>query len=192
MNPIENNQAETNYLPKDNLVEISSPDDVIILKPFTLADVKEIFELIDRNRDHLSQNGEDTAEKYPTLESVEKSISNPSNPKRLRFAIRNFEGELVGSINLTPLDSKPKKGEIGYYLGGEFTGKGYASRAVEALTNYGFNNLGYEEIFGMVANTNIPSLNVLKKAGYKETGKQIKENREVIELTRYKIVPGRE
>ena len=167
-------------------IEIHSEDGTVTLRQFTLEDANEIFALIDRNREHLSQHGEDTAGKYPTLESVVKSIAEPSNPKRLRFAIRNEKGEFVGSINLTPDKEDPNRGEIGYYLGGEFTSKGYAGRAVEVLTRYGFKHLGYKEIFGVAAETNTPSINVLKRLGYTETGRRTTEKRNEIELSRFK------
>ncbi|MDD2822867.1 MAG: GNAT family N-acetyltransferase [Candidatus Daviesbacteria bacterium] len=155
------------------LIEITSSDGELILKQFSPSDTQEIFELIDRNREHLSQNEEDTSDKYPTLESVEISILQPSNPDRLRFGIRDAQGTLLGSINLTPEKDNPHKGEIGYYLGKEATGKGYTTKAVNLLTDYAFNHLGYQELYGIVANTNKPSQEVLRRAGYKETGKEV-------------------
>jgi len=153
-----------------NPIEILSPDGNIVLRQFTQQDSEEIFALIDRNRNHLSQNGDDTADKYPTLETVRESIEHPKNPKRLRFAIRNRERQLVGSINLTPDENDPTQGEIGYYLSAEFQRQGYMGKAVTALTDYGFSVLNYETIYGDVAEGNIASVSVLLKAGYKETG----------------------
>lgn len=148
--------------------EIRSATGAISLRQFTSGDAREIFELIDRSRQHLSQHGEDTAIKYPTFESLNESIVHPLNPKRLRFAIRNKDGKIVGGINLTPESDDPKTGEIGYYLGAEEIGYGYASMAVEALTKFGFENLGYEVIYGKVAETNTPSIKVLNSTGFTE------------------------
>ncbi len=154
-----------------NPIEIASSDGKIFLRQFTLDDSQEIFSLIDNNRNHLSQFGDDTSDKYPTLETVRESIEHPKNPKRLRFAIRNREGQLVGSINLTPDENDPTQGEIGYYLSAEFQRQGYMKRAVETLTDYGFNVLNYKTIYGDIAEGNTTSVNVLLKAGYQETGK---------------------
>ncbi len=152
-------------------VEILSHDGAIVLKQLIPQDAEELFALIDRNREHLSQHGDDTAAKYPTLESVSDSIVTPKNPHRMRFAIRNAQGEVVGSINLTPDKDTSERGEIGYYLGSEFQGKGYAGRAVERLTEYAFQELGYETLFGEVAEGNNPSVKVLEGTGYRETGR---------------------
>lgn len=154
-----------------NPIEIVSSNDAVILRQFTPQDSEEIFALIDRNREHLSQFGDDTADRYPTLEAVRESIDHPKNPKRLRFAIRNKKGQLVGSINLTPDEKDSTQGEIGYYLGSEFQGKGYMGKAVEILTNYGFDFLNYKTIYGDIAKGNMVSVKVLVKAGYQETGK---------------------
>lgn len=154
-----------------NPIEILSSDSNITLRQFTPQDSEEILTLIDRNRTHLSQFGDDTSDKYPTLETVRESIDHPKNPKRLRFAMRNKEGKFVGSINLTPDKNDPTQGEIGYYLGAEFQKQGYMGKAVEVLTNYGFNNLAYKTIYGDIAEGNTASISVLLKAGYKESGK---------------------
>lgn len=152
-------------------IEIISADGEVILRQFIPKDSREIFSLIDRNREHLSQLGDDTSSKYPTLESVSKSIEIPSNPKRLRFGIRNKQRQFVGSVNITPDDANPGAAEIGYYLGSEFQRKGYVGRAVETLTDYGFNVLDYKTIYGDIVDGNTASVNVLIRAGYKETAR---------------------
>jgi len=151
-------------------LEIISTDGTIILKQYALEDAKEAFALIDRNRKHLSQFDDKTADKYPTLESFEESIRNPKNVNRLRFGIWNTNGVLVGSINLTPDADNPKRGEIGYYLGGEFQHNGYMEKATRTLTYYAFNKLNYEELYAKVTIGNETSAKVLKKSGYIESG----------------------
>ncbi len=166
-------EAEKLGLPIE-IVTINSP---ISLRQLTLNDVDELFALIDRNRDWLSQFGDETASKYPTREKLKESIINPSNPDRLRFTIRNEDGIVVGSINLTTDPKNKKKAEIGYYLGEEFTGKGYATKAIELLTDFGFNQLNYELIYAKVTKGNNSSISALKRAGYLEAAE---ENDEVI------------
>lgn len=152
-------------------IELTSPDGEITLRQYTIDDAAEVFAIINRNREHLSQNHEDTADKYPTLQVMEESILHPKNPERRRFAIRNRQDVIVGGINLTTDDEKPEEAEIGYWQGKEFTGKGYTGRAVETLTAFGFENLGYKTIYGKVFETNEPSVKVLQRAGYIQTGK---------------------
>lgn len=152
-----------------NQIEILVASTGMKLKEFTECDSQAIFELIEKNRDHLSQFGDTTSEKYKTVESVKESISNPKNPDRLRFGIWD-NGVLVGSVNLTPDDDDKTKGEIGYYLGSEFTGKGYMIKAVTTLSEFAFKNLGYKKIYGKVHKDNIGSQKVLIKSGFIDGG----------------------
>lgn len=153
---------------KPTPIEIVSADRQVTLRQFVPEDAREMFDLIDRNRGQLSQFGDETSAKYPDYESALASITHPKNPNRLRFAIRDAQGVMVGSINLTPTEENPQRGEIGYWIGKESEGKGYMGRAVEALSDYGFSTLGYQTIFGEVVVGNKKSVNVLSRAGYRE------------------------
>lgn len=178
---------ETRYFPKNSLdaqvweealiilritppLEIRSKKGRLNLRQFTPAIASDIFDLIDGNRDHLSQFGDETARKYLTYESLLESIVNPKNLKRLRFAIRNSQGEVMGSINVTPDEDNPHKGEIGYYIGSEYQGRGFTTEAAELLTNFAMGELGYTELYAKVHPHNIASQKVLLKAGYQDAG----------------------
>src|SRR3990167_6087043 len=110
-------------------IEIEAQDG-LVLRQLISKDAQNYFDLIEYDRTHLSRHDEDTAIKYPTLESVQESIDNPKNPDRLRFGI--WDGEtMVGSINLT-LDIQ-HSAEIGYWVGKEYIGHSYATKAIRAL-----------------------------------------------------------
>lgn len=151
-------------------IEIKAPGSRITLKQFTLADAGEIFDLINRNREHLSQFGDDTSGKYPTYESVTKSISHPKNPNKLRFAIRDLTGTYVGTINITPDKDDKTHGEVGYYIGSEFQGRGFTTEAARLLSDFAFSELGYSLLYAKVHPDNTGSQRVLLKAGFSETG----------------------
>ena len=158
-------------------IEIISSDGEVSLKTYTLEDAGEAFVLIDKNREFLSQYGENTPSKYPDLESFRNRIlhPDPKKPGRLRFAIRNKEGVIVGSINLTPQKDDPQMGEIGYYLGEEFQHHGYVTRAIAALSDFAFRQRDYTSLFGNVHPENKPSLDALGRAGYLDSGVLNKE-----------------
>ncbi len=148
------------------LLEITSPSGRIVLRQFSLADVDDVFALIDASREHLSQYGDVTAGKYQTSENVAESMRSPKNPQRLRFAIRAEDDKYVGSINLTPDEGNPTSGEIGIYLGAETTDHGYATEATTTLSDYAFTDLGYELVYALVHPDNAPSARVLERAVY--------------------------
>lgn len=158
-------------------LEIKSANSHVSLKQYMIGDAQDIFALIDRNRPHLSQFTDRTSFKYKTVTDVEKSILNPKQKDRnkLRFAIRNEDNVLVGTVNLKPDAHKNDKAEIGYYIGKEFTftqtGKNYIDEAVKLLTDFAFKNMGLNEIVAVVDQGNMASEKVLQRCGF-----DIKEN----------------
>lgn len=139
------------------------------LKQLGVDDAKNIFALIERNREHLSKNEDPTAGKYTSVSKVVESIvhPDPEKPGRKRFGIWNENSELVGSVNITPDKNDLTKAEIGYYLGKEYTGKGYMTEAVSMLTAFAFNELSCEIVYGIVDQRNLDSRAVLERVGYR-------------------------
>ena len=86
------------------------------------------------------------------------------------FAIE-VEGEAVGGIGLElGSDIERRSAEIGYWLGEAFWGRGIATAAVRALTDYGFTALGLTRIFAVPFASSSASIRVLEKCGYLREG----------------------
>ena len=144
-------------------------DEEITLRQFSVKDTNAIFNLIDRNRDHLSQNDDLTAAKYPIIAFVYSSIVSPENPERLRMGIWAGE-EFAGSINLTRFNGS-NSFEVGYYLGSEYQGRGYMTRAVNKIVEYAFTEKKACQVFANVHPDNKESMAVLERAGFSKKGK---------------------
>jgi RimJ/RimL family protein N-acetyltransferase len=56
--------------------------------------------------------------------------------------------------------------ELGYALGKQFWGKGFATEAARAIVRYGFERANLSRIFGIVFQENEPSWGVLRKLGF--------------------------
>jgi ribosomal-protein-serine acetyltransferase len=139
-------------------------DDEITLRQFSMDDAEAIFDLIDRNRDHLSQHDDDTAKKYPSVRSVQNSIIFPKNPERLRMGIWAGD-DFTGSINLTRFNGCASF-EVGYYLGSEYQGRGYMTRAVQKIVEYAFTEKDACQVFAKVHPNNNASMAVLERTGF--------------------------
>lgn len=63
-----------------------------------------------------------------------------------------------------------EKLNLGYRFAVEAWGKGYATEFTKKAISLGFNNIGKEEIFGIVRPDNIASVKVLEKAGMTPIG----------------------
>lgn len=82
------------------------------------------------------------------------------------FAILNADTFIgVGSI-VPQKDVHRLNGEIGYWIGKPYWGKGFATQAVIQLTRYAFNELHLSRVYAGVFESNPASMRVLEKAGY--------------------------
>lgn len=82
------------------------------------------------------------------------------------FAIES-DHEAIGSIGLMPgHDVHRFTAELGYWLAEPFWGKGIMTKAVSALSNYAFEELGLVRIFAEPYTTNAASARVLEKSGF--------------------------
>lgn len=87
------------------------------------------------------------------------------------FAIE-FDGKAAGGIGVHPFDDVYRKsGEIGYWLGVNHWGKGFATEAVRAIVRYGFDVVELERIQAGVYAWNEASARVLVKAGFELEGR---------------------
>ncbi len=84
------------------------------------------------------------------------------------FAIE-VEGKAVGGIGiLLKGDIYRKNAEIGYWLGEPYWGNKIISTAIVDIVNYTFANYDIHRIYAGVFEYNIPSMKVLKKAGFEK------------------------
>lgn len=87
------------------------------------------------------------------------------------FAIADAE-EVIGTIGLgLQSDVNYRSAEIGYWLGEPFWGRGIATAALLALTEYAFDNYDLIRLFAYVYEWNPASARVLEKAGYAFEGR---------------------
>lgn len=82
------------------------------------------------------------------------------------FAIE-LDGELIG---LCGLDPRPDGGELGYWLGVPFWGRGYATEAAHAVIDYAFVELGHDVLQSGARVSNPASRRVLEKCGFQWSG----------------------
>ncbi len=77
-------------------------------------------------------------------------------------------GEFIGFVGFSyPADWHPCAGniEIGWRLGSQHWGRGYATEAAKFALRVGFELLGFEEVVSFTSECNLPSVNVMAKIG---------------------------
>ncbi|MEM6288850.1 MAG: GNAT family N-acetyltransferase [Bacteroidota bacterium] len=99
------------------------------------------------------------------------AASGPARAAREAFGFAVRDGDaLVGSCGIKHFDWEARTGEIGYWIGVPFWGRGLATEAVRLVTAFGFAELGLRRIDAEVLEANPASGRVLEKAGYQRVG----------------------
>ena len=90
-------------------------------------------------------------------------------PPTLGFWAIEADGRPVGSVILRPLP-KDVKIEVGWHLGREHWGKGYATEAARGAIRHGFETAGLDEIYCIIYPENTRSIRVAERLGLESLG----------------------
>ncbi|MBI2751982.1 MAG: GNAT family N-acetyltransferase [Betaproteobacteria bacterium] len=71
--------------------------------------------------------------------------------------------ELIGHVGLSPLNDQV---EVGCAIEHRFQGRGFATEAIKAMSEWGMQSFGLAQVQGIVASENIASCKVLERAGF--------------------------
>lgn len=105
----------------------------------------------------------------------------------LLVTVKGGGGKPVGSVGIG-LHDEGQRAELGFWIGRDYWGRGYATEAARRMVDFSTKTLGVTRLTGTVAADNKGSLAVLAKLGFTETGRGEKrvpstgEMREVIFL----------
>lgn len=83
---------------------------------------------------------------------------------------RRLDDRLVGTCKLFHLEPKHRRAEVGFALGREHWGQGYASEALTALFDFAFSTLDLHRIEADVDPRNTASLKALERLGFRLEG----------------------
>ena len=104
---------------------------------------------------------------YPyTMADAETWLSHVETQKLALTIFRN--DHLVGGVGLSEGDDGYH--ELGFWLGQDYWGRGYATEAAAALLDHARTGLGIEAIKASYITGNEASANVLQKLGFERTG----------------------
>lgn len=90
-------------------------------------------------------------------------------PER-NFALQ-YGGEAIGGLGFQiGVDISRASAEMGYWLSESFWGRGFATRAAQALSDWAFTEYKLTRVFALVFSHNLASARVLEKAGFQREG----------------------
>lgn len=136
----------------------------LILRESIIDDAPDLFEM-NSNPEVLKYTG-DVA--FTSVEETEELIRNYIDYKKYGYGrwstILKESNEVIGYCGLKYLEDIHET-DLGYRWKQQHWGKGYATEAGRACLQYGFKNLGLEQIVAQVLAENIASVRVLEKLG---------------------------
>ena len=137
----------------------------LYIAPFTL-EMAESVHLNSLDQDNRRFVPDEVFETKEVAESVLKSLISfydvDGRPKV--YAVVLNGGEQIGHVQAAPIS---KGWEIGYHIGGKFTGKGYATEAVKIFLPFILEKLKLSEILGICHADNMASRKVMENCGFK-------------------------
>jgi ribosomal-protein-serine acetyltransferase len=132
----------------------------------------EIFTLVDENRDHLKQwmPWLDSVKKVEdTRQFVDLQLSKFQKGEALHETIF-YQNRVAGVLGFNRINSQNKVGQIGYWLGKKFTGRGIVTLAVNDLLKLGFEYLSLQKVEIHCAVKNKKSRAIPERLGFKNEG----------------------
>jgi RimJ/RimL family protein N-acetyltransferase len=143
----------------------------LIIRRYTHDDISDVLGLASHPSFGwlISQKTRVTEE--DVREYIDRQISYQPFEKDVVFELaveRQDDGRVIGLLGMIRRDHL--QGEIGWGLGVEYRGQGYATEAARGLVDYGFSSLGLHRIYANTDNDNIASWRVMERLGMRREG----------------------
>jgi RimJ/RimL family protein N-acetyltransferase len=142
--------------------------DRLTLRGPTLADVKAIARLANDRR--IAENTRRLPHPYLTDHAVEFVRATASELRETVFLIENNHVP----IGVVGIDwREPDAPELGYWLGVEYWGQGFATEAARAVIDFTFEEFDTEQVVSGARVANPASRNILEKCGFQWSGVEL-------------------
>ena len=137
----------------------------LTLRPFREEDVAPFFQL-SQDPDVMRYVGD---RRVPTLQETWRAVAGWLGHWVLRgygqWAIEErSSGSLVGRAGIINPADWPGP-EVGYLLGRDWWGRGYATEAAQAAMDWGFEQIGFDELISLIDPANTASIAVATRLG---------------------------
>lgn len=146
----------------------------LILRPFTPEDVDQVVALC--NDWELAKTTLGMPHPYETQHFTgwqARHAQQMENDVAYELAIADkAAGTVMGAISIMGISQQHRHGEIGYWIGREYWGRGYATEAAKALVDFCFQEKNFHRIIGRHFSCNPASGKVMQKIGMTYEGTQ--------------------
>ena len=140
--------------------------DRLTLRKLSLDDTDDLYEYAKRADVTLYLTWSPHVDKTYTFQYLKYLQTRYNHGDFYDWAVCDREsGKMIGTCGFTRFDFPNDSAEIGYVINPEFSGKGYATEAVAAVIEYGFNTLLLNRIECRFIPENLASRRVMEKNG---------------------------
>jgi RimJ/RimL family protein N-acetyltransferase len=138
----------------------------LVLRPPRLEDARAVAALANDIR--IAQNTTRIPHPYSLADAYGWLRAVNGNAGEATYLITLTNGTIVGACGVEPREAETP--ELGYWLGTEFWGRGYATEAARAVIDHAFAALGCEQLQSGARISNPASRRVLEKCGFQWCG----------------------
>ena len=144
----------------------------LILREFRYSDAESMMQNWVSDDEVQWMYGEPSYKtKEEVLSLLDEYVGRNQSGYYFRWAVIEKESkECIGQVAYFLVDSDNRFAEIEYCIGTAFQGKGYATEATKAVTEYGFDRMGLNKVQICVRPSNIASGKVIEKCGFQKDG----------------------
>ncbi len=142
--------------------------DDLALHPIKEQDAQALFQIVHRDRDYLRkyQNWPDTIHTRKHMDDlIRLSLAKTRGRQGYDLTIYH-QGVVAGKIGLVMIDWYKQVGEIGYWLGQNFQGKGLITRATWIVAGHAFTQLRLKRVKIRCAGGNVRSRAIPERLGF--------------------------
>jgi ribosomal-protein-serine acetyltransferase len=142
------------------------------LLQINLKNKKELFSLIDTNRNYLRKwlPWLDDIRSIKDLEKqISTSIEDYLNGQGISYSIK-LNDKIIGNISLNWIDYDNRSCGVGYWISENYMGHGIMTKCCSRLIQHCFNDLNMHRFVLEVATGNTPSISVAQRLGMRLEG----------------------
>ena len=144
----------------------------ISLKLVMPSDAQDVFDMIDRNREHLREWlgwVDISTDISVTYQMIDINLRKFANHEALDTAIV-YNGKIVGKVSINAINLANKTAQIGYMLDEKYEGRGIMTRAVKAMTDIALFEYDLHKVEIWAAEGNAKSRAIPERLGFVQEG----------------------
>ncbi|PWI29907.1 N-acetyltransferase [Flavobacteriaceae bacterium LYZ1037] len=144
------------------------------LEALKLEDASSLNALMISNgksfQEYLPQTLAQNLSELDSKNYIQKKHTALKDQTEFTLALKDIDtNHVAGLVILKNLDYQIKQGEFAYCIGKKYSGKGWVTQSIKAVSRFAFEDLGLQHLQIIIHKTNEKSINIAKRSGFKWT-----------------------